>query len=140
METMKPMVYECDPGKADRGEILAEGEYRGFSWCIVSYGTHPCAYVGIPKGHRLYGMRYTMIECDGAHGGLTYSERGRPIGDCWNIGWDYAHAGDYTAVFPYGRKWTTEEILKHVHCVIDSISEEDGRTRHCYPDCPGCTI
>ena len=26
-------------------EVLLEGEYLGYKWVIVSYGTHPCAYV-----------------------------------------------------------------------------------------------
>ena len=44
---MKEMAYSSDPN-ADR-EILDEGYVHGYHYCIVSLGSHPCAYVEIPK-------------------------------------------------------------------------------------------
>lgn len=44
---MKPMIY-----KATREiEILDEGVINNFHYCIVSYGTHPCAYIELPETH-----------------------------------------------------------------------------------------
>ena len=70
---MKEMVYSSDPN-ADR-EILAEGYFHGYHYCIVSLGSHPCAYVEIPKSHPCYGLNYEKIKVS-CHGGLTYSEKG----------------------------------------------------------------
>lgn len=92
---MKEMVYISDPN-ADR-EILDEGYVHGYHYCIVSFGSHPCAYVEIPKDHPCYGLNYEQIKVS-CHGGLTYSEKG--IGslfpDAFWIGWDYMHFGDRT--------------------------------------------
>lgn len=44
-------------------KVLAKGTRDGFRWCIVNYGTHPCAYVAIPKNHPLYGKSYSQ-HCD----------------------------------------------------------------------------
>lgn len=70
---MKEMVYISDPN-ADR-EILDEGYVHGYHYCIVSFGSHPCAYVEIPKDHPCYGLNYEKIKVN-CHGGLTYSEKG----------------------------------------------------------------
>ena len=67
---MKEMVYISDPN-ADR-EILDEGYVHGYHYCIVSLGSHPCAYVEIPKDHPCYGLDYGKIKVS-CHGGLTYS-------------------------------------------------------------------
>ena len=126
MTGIMPMQYT--PILLSCPRVLAEGRYRGFPYCITSTGTHPCAYVGIPKGHPLYGKHYDRKEMDRisaiAHGGLTYSERNIPLKGFWNIGWDYAHYGDCCAGISEGRKWTTEEILLNVHEVIDSLIGE----------------
>lgn len=110
-------------------KVLAEGLYKGLQYCITTIGTHPCAYVGIPKGHALYGKHYDKSVLNHisalAHGGLTYSERSIPLKGLWNLGWDYAHYGDYRpGISEDGRKWTTEEILENVHEVIDLIIGE----------------
>lgn len=69
--------------------------------CVVAMMPlgHRCGYVGIPKGHKMYGVDYTsieeMIDC---HGGLTYSGTGKyPLftdNDYHWFGWDYAHYAD----------------------------------------------
>ena len=38
---MKQMVYTADRNR----EILDMGEYKGFTYAIISLGWHPCAYV-----------------------------------------------------------------------------------------------
>lgn len=126
---MKQMIYKEHREK----EILHSGTYKGYNFHIISYGTHPCAYVEIPK---LNSSKSEFDECISCHGGVTYT------GDLshvlvpknpnhWFIGWDYAHSGDYVcSPFPskydkYDKKWTTEEILKEVTEVIDQIIKLD---------------
>ena len=119
---MKPMVYDeirTEP------EILLDGECMGYRFLIVSYGTHPCAYVEIKEGHPLYGVGYEKAsECVSVHGGFTYARSlAHVIGpnDGYFLGWDYSHCGD--CIPPYhmdGHKYTTEEILSDV---IDAIEE-----------------
>lgn len=102
----------------------------GFKYFIVSHSSHPCAYVEIPKGHKLFGM-----DCDDihekyeiwVHGGLTYSEDHlSKLKNKWFIGWDYAHYGDYT-YFPRDfletdeHEYSLNEIRNDVINVIKQI-------------------
>ena len=76
-----------------------------------------------------YLRKLNLIEC---HGGLTYaSEHLRTVDkEGWFIGWDYAHAGDFTGYdikypsigYP-GRMWTTQEIVDECKEVIDQLVE-----------------
>lgn len=108
--------------------VLYKGKYKGFNYFIISYGTHPCAYVEIPKNHPYYEVEYYEITDDiDVHGGFTYSESGLLLLDnTWILGWDYAHLGDYCAGVSYGsyndKKWTTEEIDKDCKHVIDQLA------------------
>lgn len=108
---------------------LLRGMYRGFEYRILDLGTHPTAYVKIPKGHPFYKKDYEKVDAIEVHGGLTYSRNylyceGTNL-DGWWIGWDYAHYGDHTGydgpepLHPWIKKWTTEEILHDVKSVID---------------------
>ena len=124
---MKEMVYQKNRIK----EILSEGEYCGYHVVIVSYGTHPCAYVEIPKNHPYYGKYYGDLDID-VHGGLTFgSHLSHVLGERglngFYIGWDYAHAGDYYEGLPFSphdKKWTTEEIFEDVKSVIHQLQEQ----------------
>jgi hypothetical protein len=61
-----------------------------------------CGYVGIPKGHRFWGVGYeeanvtndelAEIQAD-VHGGLTYSDKGDD--GWWYFGFDTAHGDDF---------------------------------------------
>ena len=124
---MKEMVYQSTRKK----EILYEGTYKNYYFVIVSYGTHPCAYVEIPKNHAYYKKDYNELDID-CHCGLTYSDDLSHVipnkDDSWFIGWDYAHAGDYMgfdAMFKFDtskdKKWTTKEIYEEVKSVIDQL-------------------
>ena len=142
---MKEMVYRplADFKKSsDCWVMLDESVYNNYHYAIVSYGTHPCAYVEIPQGHEYYGKNiYNFdfpIKC---HGGITYSsDKGIlfPVEhelhrDGYWIGWDYNHYNDYYAynidpakadrIFRCVKKWTTEEILEEVKNVIDQLGE-----------------
>ncbi len=127
---MKEMVYEANLHPA---EILDCGKLYGLEYKIVSYGTHPCAYVCVPVGHPYYNLGYDNIDID-CHGGLTYSCMEE---DKYWIGWDYAHFEDYFGVnllyesIPalkefandFGKKWTTAEILAEVEDVCKQLEE-----------------
>lgn len=123
---MLEMVYQSER----KEEILYKGEYKGFEYKIVSYGTHPCCYVVIPKNHKFYNKDYDDI-CVMCHGGMTYA--GKEKDNKFWIGWDYAHYGDYTGVcempilkeFKYlhknDKKWTTKELIKETKEVIEQL-------------------
>ena len=117
--------------------ILKSGKYKNFNYLIISYGTHPCCYIEIPKGHNLYEKDYKDINID-CHGGLTYSDfRKFPNNEKakYYIGWDYAHVGDFfftSLLFSnpninrYGnKKWTIEEMFNEIKHVIDQIKENE---------------
>jgi len=127
---MYSMKYQTERTK----QVLCRGEYKGFNFVIVSYGTHPCAYVEIPKSHPLYETDYDCIDID-CHGGLTFDGDLLFVDDSlkgWYIGWDYAHPGDYVGYMlgvyedlgtPCAdKKWKTEEIYEEVKKVIEQIS------------------
>ncbi|MBO7712522.1 MAG: hypothetical protein J6S85_03080 [Methanobrevibacter sp.] len=117
--------------------VLADGQYKGYNFWIISYGTHPCAYVEIPKGHPYYG------KCDGeafdlpidVHGGITYGDYGlHTIVDAekFLLGWDYNHYNDYSCMNHHlfmdnGKMWTTEEILEEVEYVIKQLIEKENK-------------
>jgi len=58
-----------------------------------------CGYVGIPKGHKYWGVIYDEGDeeldaiADNVHGGLTYSEQGDD--GWWYFGFDTSHADDF---------------------------------------------
>ena len=141
---MKEMVYR--PLKESETlynscQILDESRYNGYHYMIVSYGTHPCAYVELPKAHGLYGRDVYKFDdfpivC---HGGITFSlcevglfpleHKNHRVG--FLICWDYNHYNDYHAydidpakadrIFRCDKKWTTEEILEEVKNVINQL-------------------
>ena len=126
---MKEMVYD---GK-EKAEVLAQGTLCGVEYAILSYGTHPCAYVMIPDGSPILekGFDTSEIEC---HGGLTYSGKGLRVVDekkqhFW-IGWDYCHYMDYrnypSGVEFGGRRYKTAEIYENVVQVIRQLLDRGG--------------
>lgn len=124
---MKDMIYTS---KRSTREVLAEGSYKTYLYQIISYGTHPCAYVKIARNHPWFNKYYDDMNID-CHGGLTYGRHGH--NDYW-IGWDYSHYGDYNGseeMFPEdvrmgGKKYTTEEIFEDVKHVIDQLEEVEN--------------
>ncbi len=115
MQYISPLIERVE-------EVLDKGTYRGYDYLIMSFGTHPCAYVAIPKKSKYHGLYYddVPVQC---HGGLTFSSARPDMDGQWCIGWDYTHAGDYTAALPdfNERRWTTAEIQAEVRDVIDQL-------------------
>lgn len=116
-------VYRRNPwpsGPWDNEPDKALWVYEGLDCQIVRNPTGSlCGYVGIPKGHPLFGRDYDELYRDGidldCHGGLTFAglcstpTEERPETDCiclipeegsdrssvvWWFGFDCAHAGD----------------------------------------------
>lgn len=126
----KQMEYTTD----NKMEILCEGKYKGYQFYILSFGSHPTAYVEIPIESFLFGKGYNKIDIE-VHGGLTFADSSL-IGNkknSWFIGWDYAHCTDYIGYdidFEFNRsakKWTTEEIFEDVVSVIEQIIKIDNK-------------
>jgi hypothetical protein len=133
---MKKMKYE----PTFNYRLLYEGDKDGYHIAIVSYGTHPCAYVSVPKSHPYYGIGYDNAPID-CHYGLTFSEPNSKLNeyktqwneshrdeDIWWIGWDYAHCTDYygNCFFPSlgpTKAWTTKEIREECYDVIKQLKE-----------------
>lgn len=133
---MKEMIYQKDR----KIELLYNDIYKNYHYYILNLGTHPTAYIAIPKGHKLYGQDYNDIYniCDiNVHGGLTYSNHNLMgiNSEEWFIGWDYAHCGDYCgyeeimpeSIRTYGKKWTTKEIIEECKNVIEQIIEFESK-------------
>lgn len=127
---MKEMVYT----NKEKREWLDHGVFKGFEYVIMSLGTHPTAYVGIPKTEAYTIFHENRLsDLIDVHGGITYENsyirdenKNEYSNDKWWIGWDYAHLYDYMPDNDYGqyrKKWTTEEILEDVKSVIDQIIE-----------------
>jgi len=129
---IKPMIYQKDR----KIELLHKDNYKGYNYYILNLGTHPTAYVEIPKGHLLHGMDYNEIYDKGygidVHGGLTYSDNELMMipSENWFIEWDYAHCYDYAGYYDAikdsvliegTKRWTTEEIIKECKSAIDQI-------------------
>ncbi len=99
-----------------------------------------CAYVGIPKNHKLWGNSYEELESDiDVHGGITFSEQGSntpsdiercqrirwPYEDIWWLGFDFAHGGDYTGKSSLGweHHWTLREVIKETNKLANQLEE-----------------
>ena len=128
-------IKEMEYGKERRIELLCKDKYKNYKYYVLNLGTHPTAYIEIPKENKLYRKSYNEIYeigCDiDVHYGLTYSDN-ELMGvksENWFIGWDYAHLGDYCgyeecmpeSIRTYGKKWTTEEIIEECKNAIDQI-------------------
>lgn len=119
-------------------EILMKGTFKNYKFYILNLGTHPTAYIEIPRTSKLFGKGYNEIYEMGididVHGGLTYSSSKLLSSEnSWFIGWDCSHCYDYSgyevqmpsSIRTGGKKWTTEEIFDEVCCAIDKLVEID---------------
>ena len=104
-------------------EVLDKGEYKGYKYLIFSFGTHPCAYVQIPKIHPYWNFKdYDELPIE-VHGGLTFAGEQPYMDNNFCIGWDYYHFDDYNPLSPElgGKRWHTVDILKDVFDVIHQL-------------------
>ena len=130
---MKEMVYL--PERLKKPEVLLDtiDKETGFRIIILSLGTHPCAYVGIPVNHPFAGWDCEDVGFIDCHGGITYSREGDgdylPEGYWW-YGWDYAHADDFVGYYKgesfmerITKKWTTKEIDERSEKILNFMND-----------------
>lgn len=121
-------------------EVLCIGKYKRYDFFILNMGTHPTAYVRVPKTHPFFGKFYD--HCNPPHGfsggPFTFADSSsnfanfldKPIPNGWYLGWDYAHSGDFIGCSSLeGRKYTTEEIIADCKDVINYLLEEQNEPR-----------
>lgn len=103
--------------------ILATGIYNGHEYLVITYGTHPCAYI---RADKLTSKQIETID-ENCHGGITFPLQkfsGKNIKNLYGkwVGWDYAHFGDYVGYSDCeGKVYTTEEIINEVKSIIDKL-------------------
>lgn len=123
-------------GRRIPGEIIEEGRYLRIDYVVYTLGTHPAAYVRVPRNHRLYKVFYNMINEEIAqrkmtppHGWLTFGGELPGHSGYW-IGWDYAHISDFfddhlmtghNDLFDIDRHWTLGEIKEDVKTMIKNL-------------------
>lgn len=129
------------------GGVLCKGRIGRYLFEVMDcYGSHPCAYVHLPKSYHLdsilepWWKREASYEdyqaClpplyDGiqlpVHGGLTYDGTSKSRRHGVVLGWDYGHCGDWsgylegaypTAVGTSYKKWTVLEILSEIQDAV----------------------
>lgn len=115
---MRRMIYTRN---RQEPVVLHKGTSNGYSFAIVSFGTHPCAYVAVPK---LQCFTYRLLPPIAVHGTITFTNFCPDLGGVWSIGWDYGHGDDYNGreslyqkINKHGKKWTVEEIVRDVESV-----------------------
>lgn len=94
------LFFAIRPWENEPDHAEWEQEVSGYKCRIVRNETSGtlCGYVGIPKGHKFWGMEYDSHDelsdiGNNVHGGLTYSQ---PENDgYWYFGFDTAHADDF---------------------------------------------
>ena len=119
---MKEMKYS----KERKIEVLATGYCFGLLYYILNLGTHPTAYIKMPKN-----IDIDENEID-VHGGVTYSEDHLWINDNEKldgkfIGWDYAHYDDYSY---YNFGFAIFEEVRHACYQIQKIGGENGKANN----------
>lgn len=77
--------------------IEKQGEFNNFPY-VISFCNlgHRCGYVGLPKGHKYYGLRESEIHLN-CHGGITYANNellNIDADNTWWIGFDCGHYPD----------------------------------------------
>jgi hypothetical protein len=112
----------------NKRDLVCKNKYKNIYYYIFDLGSHPTAYIKIGKNNKFYNINYFDYDIDiNVHGGITYTNNRLPIWygkqykDSWFIGWDYAHAGDYTLYWNKGKKYTLEEIIKDCKKVINQV-------------------
>lgn len=119
-------------GKPRDKKILKQGDYKNYHFIIVTYGTHPCAYVKV-NGKLKDKDRDFFEDNISCHGCITYYENTHWFTDEEElyIGWDYAHVDDCLKIGKEdfsikGKKWTVPEIEEEVQGVIEQLVELEG--------------
>jgi hypothetical protein len=88
-------------------------DLTGYKCTVMRHGTlgHLNGYVAIPKGHKMHGQHYDNVGVE-VHGGLTYTELDKETGE-WVVGFDCAHAGDFSPRLVATLLTYTETDIRH---------------------------
>ena len=138
------MVYSNN--KPNPAQVLYLGKYKRYDFFILNLGTHPTAYVRIPRTHPFFGKDYDY--CSPPHGfeggPFTFSNSSAnfanfldtPIPGGWYLGWDYAHINDWLGYLSDeqniqmgNHKHTTEEMILDCKNVIEYLLEVKNEPR-----------
>ena len=123
-----------DKEKHNGKKILKQDSYLGYAYEIVSYGTHPCCYVYLERGHPFYNVDYNEITIP-CHYGLSYSKNDNGF---WKLGWDYAHSGDFyyqpNKISSYnftreGKRYNLKELQNDVEEFIKELTKHKDYTK-----------
>lgn len=116
-EIKKNILQEMEYTKEPTVKMLYNDYEESYHFYVLSMGSHPTAYVEVPKDFKKINELGVSITYDS-----TYLNVGTIIyKDSRFIGWDYAHASDYVEGIHDGKKWTTEEIIHDCINVINKI-------------------
>ena len=139
------MIYNADE-RLETPILLSSGRHLGYRWTIISFHTHPCIYIRIPKKNNLYEKDYddisesTPIQSDGT---LSYSRNYLWIPDeknpkerikdtsGWWLGWDFMRGISFCASAKYEnpeakKKWTTSSLIDECYKIICQIAAIDS--------------
>jgi len=118
------------------GTVELEWGLNKYDYYIVSIrGNHPCAYIALEQDDVLYGRDIEDELPLVVHGGITYCQKGVQFNGVednrWIIGWDYAHAGDFTRMLlesdnwgdETGKKYSIGEIMKDIFEMAKFLNE-----------------
>ena len=118
--------------RLDKPRILKEWEEMGLHCVVVTLGTHPCCYIGVPGDSPAVGFSYDDVTVS-CHGGLTFSGSLEGFRDgYYYYGWDYAHGGDYTdysimipgfSRFSQGVKYSVDDLAKDIKDVVEDLAQ-----------------
>lgn len=131
-------------GVIGHAQITGYGPYEDRQECvfhkyIITYGTHPCVYIGLPSRF----ITLTDIEQIRCHGGITYSDSHLPtriigtvannnllykwiLQDKFVIGFDYSHHMDYRpdlAEHIHGLKYTAVDLHVEGFRVVEQLCD-----------------
>ena len=89
MKPYEEMSFE-ELAALERGTVVYQCDYGILKGAIMR-NPSLCAYIGVPKWHKLAGEHYSgnMDEIVDVHGGLTFSGESEIFGnDYWWFGWE----------------------------------------------------
>ena len=90
--------------------------------CMIHRGAcgQWCGYVGVPKGHRLYGVEVfsrvggkILYDLD-CHGGVNFTFKKDAL---WWFGFDCGHVGDITPM----RRWANYGEYRNIEYVVKEV-------------------
>ena len=83
-------------------------------------------YVLIPDGNPLeqsadWGEHYCSESLLDVHGGVTYGPNKVDGGHV--VGFDTGHAGDYSPAFPFGRRWSIDDVVTETNRMAEQVAQ-----------------